>query len=98
MPNNILCFAFVVIHMDVGFSNPDALEADRQTRFNYFHAVPIGVASNVNAAPVWMCARSRPAVFLFPRRGTICGIEYKRNPGQFSGRIQFIHRVLFHIL
>ena len=98
MPHYIWRLGRVVVNVNIRFSDTNSRKPNRQTRLYYFQPVCACIASNVNAAPVRMCARSRPAAFLFPRRGTVCGIEYKRNPGQFAGRIQFVHCVLFHIL
>lgn len=98
MPHHVLWFCFVIVNVYVRLSDPDTGKPDGQTGLHDFHSVRTGIAPDVNRASVRMRPVSTSATAFIPCRGTIGAIQYKRDPGQFPGRVQPVHRGLSHIL
>lgn len=98
MPNDLLRLRGIIIHVDISFSDADTGKPGKQTRLHNLVSVRAGVAPNINGASCGVRSGAGTAFGLFPRPGTVCGIEHKRNAGIFPCKIQFIHCVLLHVL
>lgn len=98
MPNYVLRLRRVIIHVDVGFRDPDTPESDGETSPHDLHPVGAGIAPYIDGATSRVCTRSTTAPGLVPRRGTVCAIQDKGDARPFPGRIQFVESVLRHLL